>query len=122
MRNTLLATAALALAISSGAAFAQTAATDGEPGGNPPVIQNPVAGLGGFYNDDAMTELRTPEENREMFMAMPADQQQSVRAQCEAAAAADPSVEVGEETTGSIEPGVLPPTIGALCQQMSTFQ
>ena len=134
MKNKLLATVALAFAVSAGAAFAQ------EPGGNPPVIQSPPAGVAPqdstdpmtsdspgvtyqqFYTDEAMTELRGAEENRTAFMAMPVDEQQALREECAAVAAADPSVQVGEETTGSIEPGNLPPTIASLCQQMSTWQ
>jgi hypothetical protein len=95
----LLTSAAVALALSAGIAFAQTDTqqTQSGPAGTADTTvfasdterqmyeENRVM-LGGFFTDDSISELRTEDEIKATFEAMGADDQASMKTACERAA------------------------------------
>ena len=125
MRKMLL-TAVAALALTTGAAFAQTdsgsepaGSNEGDAGGTAMELEQPD--MTPFFMEGSTEELRPMEENRTTFMAMPEDQQLTYREQCELAKATDPSAETNGEKTASVDPGTLNLTVQAFCDQMTEF-
>lgn len=121
MKNKLLAAAALAFAVSTGAAFAQTATEEGASG--EAFAQPPLPGLESFYTDDTMTDMRTPDEMRASFDALSAEDRLALKNRCEmsTAEATDTTTGVDEQTTASTMETDVPENFAELCAQVNQY-
>lgn len=99
MRHTLVAAAAICMAI-TGSALAQ-APEPGASGASPDIMNDPAT-VGSFYTDDTMQTLRPVEEMRTAYMAMSEADREALKIQCEQ-----------EETRGT--------DATALCTHIQTF-
>ena len=80
MRHTIIAAAAICMAI-TGSALAQ-APQAGDTGASPDIM-NDSATMGAFYTDDTMQTLRPVEEIRTAYMALPEAEREALKIQCE---------------------------------------
>jgi hypothetical protein len=84
MKRTLIAAAAICLAVSGSALAQNSNATPSKTGATTGAdYMSDPAMVGGFYTDDTMSTLRPVEEMRTAFMAMSADEQAALKLQCE---------------------------------------
>ena len=121
MRNKLLTAAALAFAMSTGAAFAQSASEEGASG--EAFAQPPLPGLGSFYTDDTMTSMRTPDEIRASYDALSASERQVLKDRCEMSMAEGTDMDDGvdQQTTASTMDSDVPENFAELCAQVNQY-
>ena len=83
MKLKLVSVALFALGMAAGAATAQTSSS-GNTDAAPKIFQDPTT-MKPFFTDDTMATLRSEEEVKAAFNALPAEQQQDMKSQCETA-------------------------------------
>lgn len=83
MKFKLVSAVILALGLSAGVAMAQTSSS-GNTDAAPSVLTDPVT-MKPFFSDEAMSTLKTDEEVKAAFNALPAEQQQQMKSACQTA-------------------------------------
>lgn len=80
MKHSLIAAAAICMAI-TGSALAQEN-QPGQTGASPDMMTDPAI-VGSFYTDDTMQTLRSVDEIRTAYMALPEAERDALKIQCE---------------------------------------
>lgn len=83
MKFKLISAVALSIGLSTGFAMAQ-ASSSGNSDSAPSVLTDPAT-MKPFFSDEAMATMKTDEEVKAAFNALPAEQQQQMKSECQTA-------------------------------------
>ena len=83
MKLKMLSIAAVAFTLASGAAFAQTSSS-GNTDAAPSVLEDPAT-MKPFFSDETMSTMKSDEEVKAAFNALPMEQQEAMKSQCKSA-------------------------------------